>query len=402
MAGRTTKRAKDSGRRHSAPARKPATARNRGRVILMVGTRKGAFIYTADTARKRWSLDGPHFLGQIVNHMVLDPRDKETLLMASKTGHLGPTVFRSTDFGRNWKEASRPPAFRKAEEGERARAVDYTFFLSPAHQSEAGSWYGGTSPRGLFRSDDGGDTWYGIDGLNDHPMHTKWFPPDEQTPDGCMLHSIIVDPRDRTHLYVSASGGGTFESTDGCASWRPLNAGVEAPAVPDPFPEYGQDPHCVALHPLRPDRLYQQNHCGIYRIDRPSDKWERIGRNMPAEVGDIGFPVVLHPQDPDTLWVIPMDGTTVWPRTSPGGKPAVYCSSDAGNSWKRLDRGLPRENAWLTTKRQAFSSDGLDPVGLYFGTTGGEVWMSANEGKNWSLLAARLPEIYSISAAAIP
>ncbi len=381
--------------------RAPARRTDQGRVIVLVGTRKGAWIYHGDAARARWRVDGPHFLGQIVNHLVLDPRDGKTLLMAAKTGHLGPSIFRSHDLGRTWKEAAEPPAFRKAAAGETAHAVEYTFCLSPGHRDEPGVWYGGTSPIGLFRSEDGGDTWRGVDGFNDHPMRFTWAPRDDSTPDGPVLHSILVDPRDRAHLYVGLSGGGTFESHDRGASWQPLNQGVEANFMPDPYPEYGQDPHCMGLHPLQPDRVYQANHCGIYRIDRPAQRWERIGRNMPEEVGDIGFPIVLHPHDPDTVWVFPMDGTTVWPRTSPGGRPAVYCSRDGGRTWQRQDRGLPREQAWYTVKRQAFTCDACDPVGLYFGTTGGEVWTSANEGTGWNLLAAHLPHIYSVVAATL-
>jgi hypothetical protein len=194
------------------------------------------------------------------------------------------------------------------------------------------------------------------------------------------------------------SSGGTFESTDRGASWRPLNAGVAADFNPEPDPEYGHDPHCMALHPLSPDRLYQQNHCGIYRIDRPADRGERIGRAMPAEVGDIGFPITLHPRDPDTVWVFPMDGTTVWPRTAIGGRPAVYRSTDAGASWERQDAGLPREQAWLTVKRQAMAADACDPVGLYFGTTSGEIWASEDEGASWRQIAAHLPHVYSIES----
>jgi hypothetical protein len=163
--------------------------------------------------------------------------------------------------------------------------------------------------------------------------------------------------------------------------------------------EYGHDPHQVAIHPLRPTRLYQQNHCGIYRMDRPKDEWLRIGRNMPAEVGDIGFPIVLDPRDPDRVWVFPMDGSSVWPRVSPGGRPAVYETADAGRTWRRRDRGMPREQAWWTVKRQAFAADGLDPLGLYFGTTSGELWASVDEGRSWRSLAAHLPHIYAVETA---
>ena len=190
-----------------------------------------------------------------------------------------------------------------------------------------------------------------------------------------------------------------LESTDGGVDWRPLNGGVLVNFAPDPYPEYGQDPHCVRLHPLAPDVLYQQNHCGIYRLERPGERWERIGDNMPREVGDIGFPIVLHPRDPRTAWVFPMDGTEVWPRTSPGGKPAVYATRDAGKSWQRLDSGLPREQAWLTVRRQSMTADARDPVGLYFGTTSGEVWASADEGASWRSIARHLPLVHAVEAA---
>jgi hypothetical protein len=213
-----------------------------------------------------------------------------------------------------------------------------------------------------------------------------------------MLHSINVDPRDAAHLYIGLSSGGVFESTDRGGSWRPLNRGVVALFMPDPDPEYGHDPHCVRVHPLRPDRLYQQNHCGIYRLDRPDERWVRIGDNMPAEVGDIGFPIELHPRDPDTAWVFPMDGTDVWPRTSPDGRPAVYVTRDAGASWTRCDVGLPAQG-WFTVKRQAMTTDAGEPVGVYFGTTSGELWGSADEGATWSVIARHLPEVYSLEVA---
>jgi hypothetical protein len=159
------------------------------------------------------------------------------------------------------------------------------------------------------------------------------------------------------------------------------------------------DPHCVRICPAHPDRLYQQNHCGIYRIDRPANHWVRIGVTMPKEVGDVGFPMTVHPRDPDAVWVFPMDGTSVWPRTSPDGRPAVYATHDAGRTWKRLDTGLPQSQAWWTVKRQAMCADVLDPVGLYFGTTSGELWASRDEGGRWTCLAQHLPEIYAVEAA---
>ena len=363
-------------------------------LMLFAGTRKGAWFLSADKDRRTWSVSEPMFLGHVIHHVVLDPRDRQTLLVASRTGHLGPTVFRSQDLGRTWTEATRPPAFTEGDRLE--RSVRGVFWLSPGHADEVGTWYAGGSPQGLFRSEDAGDTWTPVDGWNDHPMWETWAEwPEEGTPDGSMLHSVIVDPRDPSHLYIGLSGGGVFESVDGGTDWKPLNHGSVATFLPDPEPEFGHDPHCIRLHPLQPDRLYQQNHCGIYRMERPDGRWVRIGDNMPRDVGDIGFPIELHPRDPDTAWVFPMDGTDVWPRTSPEGKPAVYVTRDAGESWTRHDAGLP-ELAWFTVKRQAMTVDAFDPVGVYFGTTSGEVWASDDEGASWQAVAQHLPEIYSV------
>ena len=364
---------------------------------LLVGTRKGAWLLASDSARGRWAIAGPMFLGHIIQHLVLDPRPGGHLLAACRTGHLGPTVFRSADLGSTWAEASKPPAF--AEGDAHGRSLNAVFWLTPGPADESGIWYAGGSPQGLFRSDDHGDTWQPVSGWNDHPRWGEWaeWPDVEGTPDGSMLHSVLVDPRDPQHLYLGLSGGGVFESVDGGADWAPLNAGCAADFLPDPNPEFGHDPHTVRLHPAQPDRLYQQNHCGIYRLDRPDTTWVRIGDNMPREVGDIGFPIELHPRDPDTAWVFPMDGTDVWPRTSPDGRPAAYVTRDAGASWTRLDQGLPARG-WLTVKRQAMTLDDLDPVGVYFGTTSGELWASADEGASWHRIAEHLPEIYSVES----
>ncbi|MEW5879920.1 MAG: glycosyl hydrolase [Pseudomonadota bacterium] len=371
------------------------------RIALFVATRKGAWLFHGDAARRSWRADGPHFLGHIVNHVVLDPRDGRTLLAAAKTGHLGPTVFRSTDFGRTWKEAAQPPAFAKKADGG-GRSVDHTFWLTPSIAAEPNVWYAGTSPQGLFRSDDGGVTWKPFSHINDDPQYLEWFGTvQDGTPDGPKLHSIIVDPRDPKHMYFGMSGGGVHETTDGGRTFRPLLDGLEVVEGFDAKTPTFHDPHCVRICPSNPDRLYQQNHCGIYRLDRPSNTWQRIGRKMPKKVGDIGFPMVVHPRDDDTAWVFPMDGQTVWPRTSPDGKPAAYVTRNGGKTWQRLDKGLPAEQAWWTVKRQAMCADGGAPVGLYFGTTSGELWASRDEGATWKNIARHLPEIYAVEAATL-
>ena len=381
-----------------------------GVVALYVATKKGLWTLTSDAERHSFRLEGPEFLGHIINHAVLDPRDRRTLLAAARTGHLGPTIFRSPDRGKSWREASRPPAFPKNDgeaTGRKARTLAHTFAVVPGHASEPGVWYAGTSPEALFRSEDAGDTWEPVTGFNDCPWAGAPPPPGAPaesqggTPDGDILHSIVIDPRDPNHLYVamSASAGGVFESTDGGAAWKPLNAGCEANFFPEPYPEVGQDPHCLQLHSLSPDVLWQQNHCGIYRLERPGETWDRIGNHMPEEAGDIGFGIALHPREPDTAWVFPMDGTDVWPRISPGGRPAIYVTRDAGQSWRRCSRGLPQEQAWYNVLRQSLTVDAHDPVGVYFGATCGEIWSSIDEGEQWTCLASHLPFTLSVEAA---
>jgi len=385
-------------RRRSA---KPAASR----LVLLVATRKGAWIFHGDAKRKAWRADGPHFLGHIVSHLQLDPRDGRTLLAAAKTGHLGPTIFRSTNLGRTWQEAEQPPAFAKPPEGvggPAARTVDHSFWLTPGHASEPGTWYAGTSPQGLFRSDDGGRRWAPFSTINDDPQYREWMGTvQDGTPDGPKLHSIIVDPRDPKHLYFAMSGGGVHESTDGGKSWTTRVQGLEVVEGFDAANVTFHDPHVLRLCPSNPDRLYQQNHCGIYRLDRPGNEWVRIGRSMPKRVGDVGFPLAVHPRDDRVAWVFPMDGTSVWPRTSPQGRPAVYATRNAGRTWQRLDAGLPAAQAWWTVKRQAMGADACDPVGLYFGTTSGELWASRDEGARWSCIARHLPEIYTVEAATL-
>lgn len=380
--------------------KRPARTSASKRLVLLVSTRKGAWLFHSDAKRKTWRTDGPHMLGQIVNHMVLDPRDGKTLLAATSTGHLGPTLHRSTNLGRKWQEASRPPAFAKAAAGEGGRSVNHTFWLTPCHANEPKAWYAGTSPQGLFRSDDGGDTWAPHSMINDDMQYRAWMGSvQDGTPDGPKLHSVIVDPRDPAHLYFAMSGGGVHESIDGGRTFAPLVDGLEVVGGFDATNVAFHDPHCVRMCPSNPDRLYQQNHCGIYRMDRPSNTWVRIGKNMPKKVGDIGFPMVLHPRDADTAWVFPMDGTMVWPRTSPGGKPAVYVTRNGGKRWQALSTGFPASQAWWTVKRQAMTADRMDSVGLYLGTTSGEVWMSGDEGARWSCIARHLPEIYAVEVA---
>lgn len=371
---------------------KKSSTRANGDILLLVGTRKGGFILRADGKRKEWKTTREIMIGSTIHHMVLDPRDQKTILMTERGGHLGPTIHRSTDFGKTWTEASTPPAF-PADLG---ISINHNFWLSPGHASEPDVWYLGTSPQGMFRSEDAGATWSEVTGLNHDPEFRAAQRELEQgPPGGPTAHSILIDPRDANHMYVSLSGGGVFESFDKFATFRPFNKGISSFFLENPTAEVGHDPHATRMNALDPDRLYQQNHCGVYTIDYKDGVWVRIGDKLPKGISDHGFPIVTHPRDPKTAWIFPNEAFP-YARVPHDGKPATFVTHNYGKTWKRQDDGLPKSGGWFTVKRQAMNSDTRDPLGLYFGTTGGEVWASRDEGESWTRIADGLPEIFSV------
>lgn len=372
-------------------AKKSSATRAEGDILLLVGTRKGGFILRGDSKRKEWKTTREIMIGSMVHHMVMDPRDHKTILMTERGGHLGPTIHRSTDLGKTWTEASVPPAF-PADYG---RAIHHNFWLTPGHATEPGVWYLGSSPQGLFRSEDGGATWESVDGLNQDPAFIAGSAGDDGPPGGATLHSILIDPRDANHMYLSLSGGGVFESLDHAASWRPMNKGLVSEFLEDPTAEVGHDPHSTRMNAQDPDRLYVQSHFGVYTMDRKQGVWVRIGDKLPKGISDHGFPIVTHPRDPKTAWIFPNEAFP-YARVPHEGKPAAFVTHNAGKTWKRQDKGMPAREGWFTIKRQAMNSDTRDPLGLYFGTTGGEVWGSRDEGESWARITDHLPEIYSV------
>jgi len=375
---------------------KSSVSRATGDILLLVGTRKGGFILRGDSKRKEWDTTREIMIGSTIHHIVMDPRDARTILMTERGGHLGPTIHRSTDLGKTWSEATTPPAFRPSEDG---RAIHHNFWLSPGHATEPGVWYLGTSPQGLFQSKDSGATWSPVDGFNEHPSFADWAGAlGDAPPGGSTLHSILIDPRDANHIYVSMSGGGVFESRDHGANWATLNKGVLSDFLEVQDAEYGHDPHATRMNALDPDRLYQQNHCGVYTMKRQDGVWVRVGDKLPKGISDHGFPIVTHPRDPKTAWIFPNEAFP-YARVPHEGKPATFVTHNAGKTWKRQDGGMPAKEGWFTIKRQAMNSDTRDPLGLYFGTTGGEIWASRNEGETWSRIGDHLPEIFSVEVA---
>lgn len=366
-------------------------------IILLVATNKGAFFYYSDPERRHWDVSGPHFLGSIVNHVVIDPRDNKTILASVKPYSSDATIYRSTDFGKNWTVANQPPKFIDTESRKQVVSIS---FISPGHAKEKHVWYAGTSPAGLFRSIDRGNSWEIVEGFNNNKLYLEWTKIiSDRNHDLPELHSIIIDPTNKNQLYIAISLVGIFESTDYGKSWSALNKGL--PKSNDNEMDYRYDTHSIALHPTKPNKLFQQNKLGIYKIERPENKWINIGKNMPQEIGSSGYTIQIHPDDPNTIWVFPIESTNTWVKVCPDGMPALYCSKDGGSSWFRQDIGLPMRNAWFYVSKNSLCTDCMSEVGLYFGTNTGSLWMSNNEGNSWRQIAVHLPKVLAIESGKI-
>lgn len=378
------------------------------KVLLMIGTRKGAFIYTADAERRTWQPGEMLFRSWNVMHLTCDPRDRRLHAAVSHFVY-GATPHYSDDLGATWTQAARVPAFERpsasgrpygtpAEVEDEAAAlaspekVIKVWNITPGRPSEPGVLYAGIEPAALFRSGDRGETWSINQALFDHPHRPTWFPGNG----GLCLHTILLDPTDARRMYVGMSTGGCYRTDDGGASWQPRNRGVRADFNPDPYPEYGQCTHKMALHPARPAVLYQQNHCGMYRSDTRGDEWLDIGEGrLPSR---FGFPIAVHPHDPQMVYIVPEESDEY--RMSIGGQFAVWRSRDSGQTWQRQAEGLPA-NAHLVVLREAMSTDSLEPAGIYIGTNTGQVFYSRDDGDTWALLADYLPAINSIEVAVL-
>jgi len=354
------------------------------RVTLLVGTRKGLFRATSDAAQDRWRLDGPRIEGYEVYHAILDPRDASRGYAAANHIVWGSHIYRSEDGGGSWAPAPHRPIF-PADSGYEVKAI---WHVAPAHAQTPDALYAGVEPAGLFTSPDRGVTWEWNEALDNHPTRASWQP----AKGGLALHSVLVDPRDRSRIFVSLSAGGCYRSDDGGATWLAANRGVRAEFLPDPYPEAGQCVHSVRMHAARPDRLYQQNHCGTYRSDDGGARWEEISRGLPS---DFGYVIGLDPGDPDRCWVVPEASSHM--RSVCDARLRVYETSDAGRTWTARTAGLPQEHAYVSILREALDTDGLDPCGVYFGTSTGHLYAS-RDGREWTLIAAHLPKILSVTA----
>jgi len=354
------------------------------RVLLLVGTAKGAFILESDPRRRDWSLRGPLCGAWPIHDLIVEP-STGAILAAGGSPWYGPAVWRSADLGETWTHSSAGLAYQEGSEP--VRTV-WSLAASPD-----GALLAGVEPAGLFRSDDGGTTWAHVEGLTNHPTRPTWQP----GAGGLILHTIVPHPVDARRAWVGISSVGVFETRDGGASWEPRNEGVRADFMPDPHPVTGQCVHKLAAAAGEPELLYQQNHCGVYRSVDGGRHWTEITPGLPSE---FGFPIVTHPRDPATAWVIPLNGAELG-RYMPDASAAVWRTHDGGATWIRAGDGLPQEHAYLTVLREAMARDTLDPVGVTFGTSGGQLWHSADGGVHWRQLAANLPSIWAVEAVVV-
>jgi photosystem II stability/assembly factor-like uncharacterized protein len=350
------------------------------RVLVLLGTRKGLFILEGGADRSSWALRGPFCNAWPINHAIGDP-DTGTIYAAGGNAWFGPAVWRSEDFGASWTHSGAGLTY-----GEGEQPVTSVWSLAADH----GTLFAGVEPAGLFRSEDGGASWAHVTGLRDHPSRGQWHP----GAGGLILHAIVPHPQDKDQVWVAISAAGVFHSADGGENWAPRNSGTRCDFNPPEarYPEFGQCVHGLAMAAGQPSRLYQQNHCGMYRSDDGGLSWTSIEHGLPS---DFGFPALAHPRDPETLFLIPLNGA-IEGRYVPGAKAAVWRTRDGGATWQDLRAGLPQENAFFGVLRQALAADALEPAGLYFGTGSGTVYASADEGETWSCVAEHLPTISSV------
>ncbi len=358
-----------------------------GSVLLLVGTTKGAFLLRSNTQRSKWEVAGPYFHGQSVYAMAYDGREGRHRLWASTQSQLWGTFLRSSDdFGKSWTNPQEAKIRFPVDSG---TALKNIWQICLGRPEEPDVMYCGVEPAALFESRDAGESWSLNRGLFDHPHRPRWNPGNG----GLCLHTVIPDPTNPDRMVVAISSGGVYVTDDGGLTWQARNRGIRVVFMPEKYPEFGQCVHRIVIHPSHPERLFLQNHWGLYRSDDGAETWRDIANGVPS---DFGFAMAMHPHDPDCVYILPVESDEF--RCTPDGRLRVYRTRNAGASWEPLMRGLPQKGAYETVLREGMTVDALDPFGIYFGTRSGEIFSSTDEGKTWAKILGGLPSIVCVRA----
>jgi hypothetical protein len=385
------------------------------RVRVLVGTRKGAFILEADGKREKWAVNGPHFAGWEIYHLKGSPADPNRIYASQSSGWFGQMIQRSDDGGKTWHQPGTPPGEPAAPGPPKAASNKFVYDAS----AETGKpltthqWYDGTQrpwefkrvwhlepsltdpdavnagveDAALFRSTDGGENWHELSGLRGHGTGPMWQP----GAGGMCLHTIILDPSDPHRIFIAISAAGAFRTDDGGKTWKPINRGLRSQYIPDPNAEVGHCVHHVAMHRARPNVLFMQKHWDVMRSDDAGDSWREVSGNLPT---DFGFVIDVHAHEPETIYVVPIKSDSE--HFVPDGKLRVFRSRSGGNEWEPLTKGLPQTNCYVNVLRDAMAVDSLDNCGVYFGTSGGQVYASADAGDSWAPIVRDLPPVLSV------
>jgi photosystem II stability/assembly factor-like uncharacterized protein len=358
-----------------------------GDVIVLVGTMKGAFVLRSNGARKKWEVGGPYSIGSPVYAMAFDQRQgRRRMWWAQQSFRWGTVLCSSDDFGKNITE---PETYSVKFPPESKLALKNIWQIALGRAGDPDTLYCGVEPAALFESHDAGKSWSPVKGLLDHPHRDRWVPGGG----GLCLHTIVPDPANSRRMTIAISTAGTYRTDDGGATWQARNQGVRAEFLPDKYPEFGQCVHKIVQHPAKPERLFLQNHWGLYRSDDGGNSWKDIANGVPS---DFGFCMVIHPHDPDTVYIVPIESDEY--RCTPEGKLRVYRTRNAGASWEPLTRGLPQKNAMETILRDSLAADTCNPAGIYFGTRSGKVYGSSDNGSSWQALVEGLPPVVCVKA----
>jgi photosystem II stability/assembly factor-like uncharacterized protein len=362
-------------------------------VRLLVGTRKGAFILTSDGKRAKWDIRGPHFAGWEMYHLKGSPADPNRLYASQSTGWFGQLIQRSNDGGKTWE----PVGNKFVYEGTPGTHMWYdgtphpwkfarVWHLEPS-LTDPDTVYAGVEDAALFRTTDGGKDWEELPGLRCHDSGPSWHPGGG----GMCLHTIILDPHHRDRIFIAISAAGAFRSDDAGKTWKPINRGLKSEGIPNPNAEVGHCVHRISMHPSRPDVLFMQKHWDVMRSDNAGDSWTEVSGNLPT---DFGFPIDVHAHEPETIYVVPIKSDSE--HFPIDGKLGVYRSKTGGNEWEPLTKGLPQRDCYVNVLRDAMAVDSLDSCGVYFGTTGGQVYASADSGDSWTAIVHDLPAVLSV------